>query len=115
MANEMTQNVRCDACGCAFTPEILKEREKGIEFTFFRCDYCGKAYMVTVTDQPLRRDIARYEALARRNRIKRLSEKEQREAIRLKADNLKRARELRAKYIKDDPQNTKQGGPHEKC
>ena len=34
------KSVRCDACGCAFTPEILTQREGEIEYTFFRCAYC---------------------------------------------------------------------------
>lgn len=43
--------VRCDACECAFTPEILIQREGEIEYLFFRCDYCGKAYMISAREE----------------------------------------------------------------
>lgn len=44
------QNIRCDACGCAFVPEPQTQREGEIEYSYFNCDYCCKAYMVSVTD-----------------------------------------------------------------
>ena len=94
------QVVRCDHCGCAFVPECLSERDSEIEYTFFRCDYCGKAYVVSVTDAALRRDIARYAAIARRNRIKRLSEKALRDAAKLKENNIRRQAELRRMYLR---------------
>lgn len=40
------QNVRCNFCGCAFVPNPKTQREGEIEYTFFNCDYCGKAFMV---------------------------------------------------------------------
>lgn len=101
---KVDKNVRCDACGCAFIPEMLTQREGEIEFTFFRCDYCGKAYMVSVTDEALRKDIAKYVSYVNRNRVKRLSEKELRRAAQLKENNLKRSRELRKQYLKDTEQ-----------
>ena len=58
------QNVRCDACGCAFVPEPKTQREGEIEYSFFNCDYCGKAYIVSVTDAALRRSIRKYRSLA---------------------------------------------------
>ena len=60
------QNVRCDACGCAFVPEPKTQREGEIEYSFFNCDYCGKAYIVTVTDAALRRNIRKYREIADR-------------------------------------------------
>ena len=94
--------VQCDRCGCAFVPKRLSEREGEIEYTFFRCDYCGKAYVVSVTDATLRRDIARYAAIARRNRIKRLSEKALRDAAKLKENNIRRQAELRKIYLLEE-------------
>ena len=43
--------VRCDYCGCAFTPDIQVEFADGIKYMFFRCDYCGKAYMILRTEE----------------------------------------------------------------
>ena len=49
------KNCRCDACGCAFVPKPKTQREGKIEYSFFNCDYCGKAYIVSLTDADLRR------------------------------------------------------------
>ena len=94
--------VRCDSCGCAFEPKALTERDGDIEYTFFRCDFCGKVYMVSVTDSQLRANIAEYMKLAERNRIKRLSEPEQFRMQTLKAENVRMAKELRRRYLRED-------------
>ena len=95
------QNVRCDFCGCAFVPEPKTQREGEIEYTFFNCDYCGKAYIVSVTDAALRKNIRRYAALAERQKKKPMSEQVLREIADLKEMNLKRAAELRKMYIRE--------------
>ena len=64
-----------------------------------RCDYCGKAYLVSVTDADLRKDIRRYRTLAEKHKIKPLSEQTLREMAALKEQNLKRAAKLRQIYI----------------
>ena len=99
---EQTAAVKCDACGCAFVPELLTQREGEIEYTFFRCDYCGKAFMVSVTDEALRESIEQYRALARWNMMKRLPERTQRRMQKLKEENVRRARELRWQYLRED-------------
>ncbi len=92
------QNVRCDACGCAFVPESKTQREGEIEYSFFRCGYCGKAYLISVTDADLRKDMRRYRTLAEKHKIKPLSEQTLREMAALKEQNLKRAAKLRQLY-----------------
>ena len=77
--------IRCDACGCAFEPEILTRRDGEFEYTFFRCDYCGKAYMIAVTDEKLRQDIAWYSELCEKH-------EDAREILKL---NQKRGKELK--------------------
>ncbi len=93
--------VRCDACGCAFRPEVKTQEEDGIEYSYFNCDYCGKAFMVSVTDAELRKNIAEYLKLASLNKAKRLDERKQRRMQRLKAANVARGRELRKQYLKE--------------
>ena len=101
--NETTgKEIRCDACGCAFIPEVMTETDGDIEFTFYRCDYCGKAYMVSVTDSQLRANIAEYVRLAEQNKLKRLPEPDQLWMQTLKATNVQMARELRTRYLKED-------------
>ena len=96
------KTVRCDACGCAFEPKALTEKDSDIEFTFFRCDFCGKAYMVTVTDSELRTNIAEYVRLVEANKRHRLSERRQRRMQRLKEQNVLIARELRSRFLRED-------------
>ena len=94
--------VRCDACGCAFVPEPKMQREGEIEYSFFNCDYCGKAYIVSVTDAALRKNIRKYQEIAERQRESTLSEMELLFAARLKDQNVKRAAELRQMYIREE-------------
>lgn len=96
------RDVKCDACGCAFEPKALTERDGDIDYTFFRCDYCGKAYMVAVMDAKLRTNIAEYVRLAEANKKHRLSERKQRRMQKLKEQNVKMARELRSRYLREE-------------
>ena len=91
--------VRCDKCGCAFVPESKTQREGEIEYSYFNCDYCGKAYLVSVTDADLRKDIRKYRTLAEKLKGKSLSEDTLREMASLKEQNLKRSAKLRQIYI----------------
>ena len=94
--------VRCDVCGCAFMPEMQTRLEGEIEYSYFNCDYCGKAYMVSVTDAALRRSIRKYRTLAEKLKGKPLSEETLREVTALKDANTKRAAELRQMYIREE-------------
>ncbi|MCM1530321.1 MAG: hypothetical protein NC093_10050 [Alistipes sp.] len=95
------QNIRCNFCRCAFVPEPKTQRDGEIEYTFFNCDYCGKAYIVSVTDAALRKNIQKYAALAEQQKKKPMSEQALREIANLKEKNLKRAAELRQMYIRE--------------
>ena len=96
------QIVRCDVCGCAFAPEPKTQREGEIEYSYFNCDYCGKAYIVSVTDAALRRSIRKYRAFAEKMKGKSLTEQTLREVTALKDANTKRAAELRQMYIREE-------------
>ena len=96
------QNCRCDSCGCAFIPGPKTKREGEIEYSFFNCDFCGKAFIVSVTDEALRRNIRKYAVFADRQKTSTLSEMEMLVAARLKQENLRRAAELRQMYIREE-------------
>ena len=98
----IAKSVRCNFCGCAFVPEAKTLREGEIEYTYFNCDYCGKAYIVSVTDAALRRSIRKYRSLAEKLKVKPLSEDTLREVTALKDANTKRAAELRQMYIREE-------------
>lgn len=97
----INQNIRCDACGCAFVPEPKTQREGEIEYSYFNCDYCGKAFMVSVTDAALRRSIRKYRTLAEKLKGKPVTEQTLSEIAALKDANTKRAAELRQMYIRE--------------
>ena len=96
------QNCRCDKCGCAFIPQMQMQREGEIEYSFFNCNYCGKAYIVSVTDAALRRNIQKYAAFTGRRKTEMMSEMELLAAERLKQANMERAAELRQMYIREE-------------
>ena len=80
-------------------PKPKTQREGEIEYSFFNCDYCGKAYIVSVTDANLRRSIRKYRTLAEKLKGKPLSEDTLREVTELKEANTKRAAKLQQIYI----------------
>ena len=94
--------VRCDACGCAFVPEPKTQREGEIEYSFFNCDYCGKAYIMSVTDAALRRSIRKDRTRSEKLKGKPVTEQTLREVTALKDANTKRAAELRQIYIREE-------------
>ena len=91
--------VKCDSCGCAFEPEVIIYQRDGYEQTLFRCRYCGKVYVISVTDAPLRADIAEYNRLLAQNKVSRLPLYKQRLMQRLKTANVKRSAELCEQYV----------------
>ena len=91
----------CDSCGEAFVPEPVIKWDEHIEYTSFSCPHCGMRYLVSVTDESLREGIQKYDRMATRNRVRRLSEKDQLLMQSLKRDNLQRAMALREMYGKE--------------
>ena len=99
---EFDGTVRCDACGCAFPLDFETRVVGKIETTFFRCPFCGKGYVVCVTDEALRKNIREYQSLYKRNQKKRLSERTQKRLQKLKASNVQRCEELKKQYPLDE-------------
>ena len=90
--------VYCEACNKPFSPELETARDGELEFTYFRCPECRKTFLFAVTDTELRRRIAEYDALARKGRQRRLSEKEIQYARKLLESNAQRSRQLRLEH-----------------
>ena len=93
--------VRCDACGCAFEPKAMMERDGDIEYTFFRCSYCGKAYMVSVTDSALRESIGSCAGMVSKNSNGTLSDSERRQLQLTKRENVCHEKEVRSRYLQE--------------
>lgn len=95
---EYDGNVRCDDCGCAFNLDFETRVNGEIETTFFRCPFCGKVYVVTVTDEALRKSIQEYVRLYKRHQRKRLSERALKRLLKMRASNVTRCEELKKQY-----------------
>ena len=52
--------IKCDKCGRDFYPVMEEKREGEMKYVFFRCEHCGKAYMVSVTDAKQRQMIDQF-------------------------------------------------------
>ena len=52
--------VNCDKCGRDFYPVMEEKWEEEMRYVFFRCEHCGKAYMVSVTDEKQRQMIDQF-------------------------------------------------------
>ena len=103
-------NVRCDACGCAFPLDFETRVNGEIETTFFRCPFCGKGYVVSVTDEALRKNIQEYVQLYKRNQKKRLSERTLTRLQKLRADNVIRCEELKKQYPLEEERTESDAG-----
>ena len=95
---EFDGNIRCDACGCAFPLDFETRVNGEIETTFFRCPFCGKGYVVCVTDEALRKNVQEYVQLYKRNQQKRLSERMLKRLQKLRDSNVIRCEELKKQY-----------------
>ena len=100
-AGEENGYVKCDQCGCAFKPELISERDADIEYTFFRCSYCGKAYMVSVTDSALRESIGACAGMVSKNSNGTLSDSERRQLQLTKRENVCHEKEVRSRYLQE--------------
>lgn len=100
----MHNEVVCDVCGNVFLPEIIRRQEDEIEFTYFRCDNCGKTYTVSVTDEALRADVEHYVDLAEQARKGALTDEEYQLARSLMKSNVMRSRELKKLYAEGEAQ-----------
>ncbi len=94
MKDDEIIKVRCNACGCAITPELHETRSGEYELTFFVCPFCHEKYAVSVTDVELRKSIAECHALKEANDKELLSAEEKQRMIELLVLNRRRSKEL---------------------
>ncbi len=99
MKDDEIIKVRCNACGCAITPELHETRSGEYELTFFVCPLCHEKYAVSVTDGELRKSIAECHALKEANDKELLSAEEKQRMVELLVLNRRRSKELRDMYL----------------
>ena len=87
--------VICDKCHKVVNIKPRYKTFGGIEYNYFTCKKCGGTYVISVTDEALRRNIERYKNLKQKGQI---TEKGQQELTGLLQANLERSRELKEKY-----------------
>ena len=95
--------VRCDECARAFAPSVRVVWDGDREIANFRCPFCGRGYLVSVSDTDLRANVARYKILAGEVRRKggEYSAETHRKLRDLHAENVRRSRELKENYRKE--------------
>ena len=101
--------VKCDWCGCAFFPELQKKREGEIESMFLKCPYCGKRYLVAVSDEKLRMDVAEYIRLVEEGRAGQMSEEMKERLYGLKEKNVARSNRLKEMHPLEDVPSEERG------
>ncbi|MFG6349568.1 MAG: hypothetical protein K1W15_12775 [Lachnospiraceae bacterium] len=87
--------VVCNKCHKIVNIKPRYRTDGGIEYNYFTCKKCGETYVISATDEALRRNIERYKHLRQKGQI---TEKEQQELTGLLQANLERSRELKEKY-----------------
>lgn len=96
--------VRCDKCGCGFSPNVLSRKLKdGVIVQYFVCDQCGTEFIASVTDAALRQDISKVVRMRgtisrRKAQGKPVSEAYTERIQDLLSRNKKRGKELREQY-----------------
>ena len=98
----------CDVCDARIEqPTPIIRREGDLEITVFNCPFCGKEYLVSVTDGELRKDVEEYSRmrLVIASRRRKLTEKYIRRAEALHRQNVIRSRVL----IRDYTEGRKNG------
>ena len=100
--------VKCNACGCAITPELHEARSGELEMSFFVCPFCHAKYVISVTDAELRKYIAECHALKESNEKEELPPDQKQRMVELRVLNMQRSRELRELYAPKGEANGKE-------
>lgn len=94
----MEKNICCDKCGRNIRIKFRHKRVEELEYTYFYCKRCGAVYIISVTDEVLRKEIKKYQKLAEELQTNdRTPEKIQKARLILQS-NVRRSQELKEKY-----------------
>lgn len=89
----------CDKCGRKFTIKLHTKEKGNLQIAYFKCPKCYEEYIVTVTDEELRKNMKKAASL----RYKMLLDCNDKESIRdyhaLKNKNCIREQELKKEYL----------------
>lgn len=95
----MSSKTICDKCGRKFTIKLHTKEKGNLQIAYFKCPKCYEEYIVTVTDEELRKNIKEAASL----RYKMLLDCNDKESIRdyhvLKNKNCIREQELKKEYL----------------
>jgi hypothetical protein len=91
-------SVQCDACAGVFAPAFLTTRKGELEYQYFCCPYCNRPYIVSVTDEELRRSIREYLAIGEKIRRDGETESLRKESLEKLRANVRRSGELLSKF-----------------
>lgn len=92
------QIVRCDKCDGNIKINLRYKRVGDLEYRYFRCRRCGAVYIISVTDEDLRKEIKRYQEIIEKFQKTVIPPEISQEAQLIIQNNAKRSRELKEKY-----------------
>ena len=89
----------CDVCDARIEqPTAISRREGDLEITVFLCPFCGKEYIVSVTDEELRKDVKEYARMRVLISRRKVTEQYIRKAEAIHRRNVVRSRVLIREY-----------------
>ncbi len=90
----MNHNTICDICSTEIKIDIKGMWIDNLEYKYFLCPSCGKIYVISVTDDGLRKNIRRYEVIRATIQAGEASMEMSQLASDILAENAKRSRVL---------------------
>ena len=97
--NNNTNKAICDKCNKEFTLKLKKTTKDDLEITYIKCPKCKEKYIVSVTDEELRKNIEKAKEL----RKKMLSSSEYKKIATdyyvINSKNIIRAKQLKERYL----------------
>lgn len=86
----------CDKCGKYTKINCKYKRDGDLEYRYFRCKCCGEIYIISVTDEELRKEIENYQKIIWETQSDQPESLQETKMILEK--NVIRSRELKKKY-----------------
>ena len=86
----------CDKCGKNTKINHKYKRVGELEYRYFRCKRCGEVYVISVTDEELRKEIKKYQKIMEETKVTKPEISQ--EAKMILEKNIKRSRELKEKH-----------------
>lgn len=98
MQGKVKNIVKCDKCGRNIKINHKYKRVGDLEYRYFSCKRCGAVYVISVTDEALRKEIKKYQKIMEGLQTQIVPPEISQEAQLILQTNVQRSRELKEKY-----------------